>query len=97
MGQVVNLPDSCTVRMDGELHESHDFVAILAKKNGDTSIYYNTDALTLGMAVKLTAKQFVEQVSKCSPEDQLQIQGILGDAFILEGINKDGQDTVKNT
>jgi len=76
--KVVTLPDACTVRMDGALYESDDFVAILSKKNGDTSIFYNTDALTLGMAFKLVAKEFVKCVEQCSPSEQQEIKAILG-------------------
>ena len=76
--KVVTLPDACIVRMDGALYESDDFVAILSKKNGDTSIFYNTDALTLGMAFKLVAKEFVKCVEQCSPSEQQEIKAILG-------------------
>ena len=81
---VVNLPDSCTVRMDGNLHESRDFVAVLSRENGDASIFYNTDALTLGMAVKMIAVEYVRCISNCTPEEQQAIENILGDAFVLE-------------
>jgi hypothetical protein len=80
--KVVTLPDACTVRMDGALYESDDFVAILSKKNGDTSIFYNTDALTLGMAFKLVAKEFVKCVEQCSPSEQQEIKAILGNVHI---------------
>ena len=89
MSNIINMPDTCSVRMDGEIHESDDFVAVLSRKNGDASIYYNTDALTLGMAVKMVAKQFVERVSECTPSEQQEIQAILGDAFVLERLRED--------
>lgn len=85
---VKTLPDSCAVRMDGELHESQDFVAVISRSNGDASIYYNTDALTLGMAVKLIAKEFVMCVSQLSPSEQQEIESILGDAFVLERLRE---------
>ena len=91
MGTVVNLPDTCTVRMDGQVHSSDDFVAILSKENGDASIFYNTDALTLGMAMKMIAKQFVECVNECTPQEQQEIEAILGDAFIKEKVEDDLQ------
>ena len=80
--KVVTLPDACTVRMDGALYGSDDFVAILSKKDGDTSIFYNTDALTLGMAFKLVAKEFVKCVEQCSPSEQQEIKAILGSVHI---------------
>jgi len=78
------IKDSCMVVMDGKTTASTDFVAILARDSGDTSIYYNTDALTLGMAIKLIAKEFIHCISNCTPAEQDHIKAILGDAFILE-------------
>lgn len=83
------LPDTCTVRMDGNLHESQDFVTILSKENGDASIFYNTDALTLGMAMKMVAKEFVICISQCTLAEQQEIQAILGDAFIIERLREE--------
>ena len=86
--KVVTLPDTCTVRMDGALYESDDFVAILSEKDGDTSIFYNTDALTLGIAFKLVAKEFVKCVEQCSPSEQQEIEAILCDVHILERLRE---------
>lgn len=86
---IKTLPDTCTVRMDGNLHESQDFVTILSKENGDASIFYNTDALTLGMAMKMVAKEFVICISQCTLAEQQEIQAILGDAFILERLREE--------
>jgi len=86
--KVVTLPDTCTVRMDGTLYESDDFVAILSKKDGDISIFYNTDALTLGIAFKLVATEFVKCVEQCSPSEQQEIEAILCNAHILERLGE---------
>lgn len=75
-------PISCTVVMDGEEHTSDDFVAILSKDSGDASIFYNTDALTLGMAMKMVAKCFVDSMRQVSDEERASIQEILGSAFM---------------
>lgn len=72
----------CTVEMDGKVTQSDDFVAILSKENGDAAIFYNTDALTLGMAVKMVAKAFVECMDACTEEERAEITDILGSAFI---------------
>ena len=88
MSEVKTLPDNCTIRMDGQLHESQDFVAVISRSNGDASIFYNTDALTLGMAVKLIAKEFVMCVSQLQPSEQAEIEAILGDAFVLERLRE---------
>lgn len=84
MNNIVTLPDNCTVRMDGQLYESKDFVAVLGRENGDTSIFYFTDALTLGMALKLISREFVMCINECTEEDRKEIEEILGEAFMLE-------------
>lgn len=74
----------CTVEMDGKVTKSDDFVAILSKENGDASIFYNTDALTLGMAMKMVARAFVECMDQCSAEERAEITDVLGAAFIAD-------------
>jgi len=83
--------DICTVQMDGEVKESQDFVAILSKDNGDASLFYCTDALTLGMAMKMVAKAFITEMNELSDEERSQIEEILGDAFIKEKVEEDLQ------
>lgn len=81
--------DLCAVQMDGREHQSEDFVAILSKNNGDASLFYQTDALTLGMALKMVAKAFITEMNEL-PEDQRdEIENILGDTFIKERLAAD--------
>ncbi|MFA7206791.1 MAG: hypothetical protein WC102_10735 [Saccharofermentanales bacterium] len=87
--------DICTVKMDDEVKQSNDFVAILAHENGDASLYYCTDALTLGMAMKMVAKAFITEMNKLSEEERSQIEAILGDAFIKEKVESDLHDADK--
>ena len=75
---------TCTVEMDGKTTSSDDFVAILSKDNGDASIFYNTDALTLGMAMKMVARAFVECMDKCPEKEREEITEILGAAFAAD-------------
>lgn len=75
---------TCTVEMDGKTTASDDFVAILSKENGDASIFYNTDALTLGMAMKMVARAFVECMDKCPEKEREEITEILGAAFVAD-------------
>lgn len=82
--EATEMPVSCTVTMDGEQHTSDDFVCILTRENGDASIFYNTDALTLGMAMKMVSRSFVEAMSQLSEEERMQVSSILGDAFVLD-------------
>lgn len=83
---------TCTVVMEGKEHTSNDFVCVMARENGDASIFYNTDALTLGMAMKMVAKSFVESMAELSEEERQSVSEILGDSFIL---NKEGSDEVR--
>ena len=75
---------SCTVEMDGKTTASDDFVAILSKENGDASIFYNTDALTLGMAMKMVTRAFVECMNECSEQERTEITEVLGTAFVAD-------------
>lgn len=88
------MPDtkiSCTVEMDGKVTTSDDFVAILSKENGDASIFYNTDALTLGMAMKMVARAFVECMNECSEQERTEITEVLGAAFVADKPVEEGQ------
>ena len=78
-------PTVCTVLMDGKETSSDDFVAILSRESGDASIFYNTDALTLGMAMKMVARAFVDSMQQLPEEEQATVQKILGSAFCVEG------------
>ena len=64
--------------MDGEGFVSDDFVAVLAKENGDLGFYYNTDAVTLGMTMKMVAKAFVDSMANLSEEEREMVQSVLG-------------------
>lgn len=74
----------CTVTMDDKEHTSDDFVAILSRDNGDASLFYNTDALTLGMAMKMVAKAFVESMHQLTEEERQSIQEVLGEAYVMD-------------
>lgn len=74
----------CTVEMDGKVTKSSDFVAVLSKENGDTSIVYNTDALTLGMALRMVALAFTQCLNKCTDEEKAEIEEILAGSYPVE-------------
>lgn len=74
----------CVVTMDGKSTKSSDFVAILNKDNGDASIFYYTDALSMGMAMKMVAKSFVEMMNSLTEEERADIQEVLGEAYIFD-------------
>lgn len=71
------MPLRCEVTMDGEGFVSDDFVCIMAKENGDTSIFYNTDALTLGMAIRMITRAYVDAMKQLSEEEREQVLSIL--------------------
>jgi hypothetical protein len=78
----------CSVMMDGDVHVSDDFIAILSDETGKTSIMYNTDAMTLGMAIKLIAHAYLERVRELSEDEQSSIVAILGPEFTAENLAK---------
>ena len=78
------MPIKCVVTMDGAEHVSDDFVCIMARENGDASIFYNTDALTLGMAMKMVTKAFVEAMAELSEEERTSISEVLGEAYVVD-------------
>lgn len=70
-----------TVVMDGKEHSSNDFVAILAKDNGDAAIFYNTDAMTLGMAMKMVSRAFVDAMDNLPEDERRSISEVLSGNF----------------
>lgn len=79
--ETVEMPISCEVQMDGQGYKSDDFVCIMVQENGDTSLFYNTDALTLGMGMKMIARAFVESMNNLSDEERDMVTRILGNQF----------------
>lgn len=71
----------CEVTMDGKTSVSDDFVCVLAHENGDAGIFYNTDALTLGMAMRMITRAFVKSMEDIPEEDRKEVADILGGGF----------------
>lgn len=84
--KVLEAPVNCTVEMDGQTHTSDDFVCVLSKENGDAAFFYNTDAITLGMAMKMVAKAFVDSMANLTEEEQMQVTSILGGDFVPDAV-----------
>jgi len=76
----------CSVMMDGTVQVSDDFIVILANEEGNVSIFYNTDAMTMGMAVKMTSHEYIKLLKELRKEDQSEIVGVLGDEFALSSL-----------
>lgn len=81
---VLNEEPTCTVVMDGEACGSNDFIAVLNMNDGESTVYYNTDALSLGMAAKMIIRQFNEALSKCSEDERKEINAILNGGALDE-------------
>ena len=84
LAEGITMDPRCEVTMDGTTHVSDDFVCVMARENGDASIFYNTDALTLGMSMKMVAKSFVEAMHQLTEEERQSIQEVLGDAMVYD-------------
>lgn len=82
LAEGIDMPIRCEVTMDGVTTVSDDFVCVLSRENGDASIFYNTDALTMGMTMKMVAKAFVDMMAQLTEEERISVQEILGDAFV---------------
>jgi len=70
--------DKCIVIMDGIRHGGEEFIAVLPQPNGDMGFFYNTDALSMGMAMQMCARSFAKMINQLEEEDQSEIYSILG-------------------
>ena len=75
---------SCMVMMDGEVLQSNDFVALFPKETGGMSIMYHTDVLTLGFAVKVLLREYVEALSNESAENAEEVGKLLSMLDLVE-------------
>lgn len=75
--EVMNNEPMCTIAMDGELHGSSDFVALTYSPNGEATLHYNTDAVSLGIAIKMIAQKYEEILSSYPIETQEEIREVL--------------------
>lgn len=83
------MPVMCSVIMDGVSHESDDFVCVMSRENGDASLFYNTDALSLGMAMKMVSRAFVESMGTLDEDERTEITEVLGAAFVADKPKED--------
>lgn len=75
---------SCIVTNGSQIDSSSDFIAILHKANGDATVSYNTDAVSLGMAVRTLAMYFVEATKNLTDEERAQLNVLFEDATPFE-------------
>ena len=82
----------CEVTADGVKEQATDFIALMAKEDGNLGIYYNTDALTMGMAIKLLTGQYVKMIQELDEKERYEVLEILGDAFNPDKICEVAED-----
>lgn len=82
-----NFEPTCTVMMDDTYESSDDFVAVLHMNDGRTALRYNTDTLSLGLAIKVLAKEYFDQLSKLNEADRTEVEAIIGDVTHKEATN----------
>jgi len=75
---------TCTVRMDGEEVTTDDFIAIVVNDEADAVLIFNTDALTLGMALRLLTKSFAEMMAECTEEERNEIKAVLNNEHFIK-------------
>ena len=83
---------TCTVIMDGVERTSDDFVCVLSKDNGDASLLYNTDAVTLGMAMRMITRALVDTLSKVPEEERESVEEILRDILMPGSSQEEATD-----
>ena len=74
---VMNGISKCIVHMDGESIDSDDFIAILAAADGSTKLYYNTDVLTVGLAIKELSLHYEKMMAELTPEERDEVREVL--------------------
>lgn len=67
----------CTVEMDGETIKSEDFICIVPSQEKGARLLYNTDALTLGMAVQMIAVEYRKAFDALTEEEQEIVKDVL--------------------
>ena len=87
---VMGFGPTCTVMMDETFEVSDDFVAVLSMDDDRMALRYNTDAMTLGFAVKMLAREYFNQLEQLDVEDREEVESIIGTMTMEETDN--GQD-----
>lgn len=88
----VNEASICAVNMNGEEHASEDFVCVLSRENGDASLFYNTDAITIGMAIRMLARALVDMLNNMPEEERESVKSFLGDIFTPGSAQEEATD-----
>ena len=68
---------TCVVDMDGETHRSTDFVAVMTDSDGEVTMYYNTDVITLGQTIQMLASRFEELMNELPEDTRAEVMEVL--------------------
>lgn len=69
--------DMCRIVVDGMDYISNDYICILGHPDGDATFIYNTDAVTVGLALKVLNKVYYELLEAMSPEEREEVRKAL--------------------
>lgn len=89
---VVDFPPTVNVVLGDQKITGHDFLCIVHKEDGSAGVYYNTDALQLGLDIRIVTDAFSRLVANCTPEEQKEIIKTIQE---LE-MSRNGQDRGKS-
>ena len=74
----------CVVCMDNTTETSDDFIALLYRPNGNVALRYNTDVLSMGMAIRLLANAYANMLKDCTEEERAEVESIIGEVGYRE-------------
>lgn len=81
---VMESTPTCIVTVNGEVTTSNDFIAFISSQDGNVHMAYNTDALSMGIAAKMSAMAFKELFDELSDEERESILAYLDRGTIHE-------------
>lgn len=87
-GTITGTPDyAVTITgTDGTKEVSDNFIAIINRPDGTSGIFYNTDALSMGMGIKMMCRAYMDCISQCTPEEQKQVTKMLGLTTLIQNL-----------
>jgi dimeric dUTPase (all-alpha-NTP-PPase superfamily) len=64
----------CKITMDGESLYSSDFVAVIARPEGGSSVLFNTDPASLGVCIRMLAKEYYRMLDDLSDNERIDVE-----------------------
>lgn len=69
----------CIVEGGGKLYKAEDFVAFMYNPTTGLSMFYQTDALTMGTVMQMAAEQFAVMLQDLTVEEAEMVNAVLTD------------------